>query len=204
MGGVGPRYDSQAGADFIGFVFAPSRRQITREKTQEIIEAVSNDKVQKVGVFVNLPADNVNTLAATCDLDWVQLSGDETWEYCQQIESPLIKAVHVSARWAPDELLAHLGDGQRVLVSRPPIYLLDTQVEHQYGGTGRVFDWGLARQAAAEFPVIIAGGLNAENVVQAIISLRPWGVDVSSGVESKGVKSVAKIKAFIKAVRSMP
>ncbi len=192
----------EAGADLIGVVFAPSVRQVTHEKALEIATAVKKHGLPVVGVFVNMPAATVNTAASFCGLDWVQLSGDETWEYCQQMEKPVIKAVHVSPKWSEDELLAHLKDGQGVLGPRSPIHLLDTFVEHQYGGTGRVFDWEIARKAAAEFPLIIAGGLHPGNVGQVVAKLKPWGVDVSSGVETGGVKDANKIKAFIKAVGS--
>ena len=106
--------------------------------------------------------------------------------------------------WGEVELLAHLEEGQQVLDTRSPVYLLDTFVEHKYGGTGRTFAWETARQAAGKFPLIIAGGLHAGNVGQVVASLKPWGVDVSSGVETGGVKDVEKIKAFIRAVRSTP
>ncbi len=192
----------EAGADLIGVVFAPSPRQVTYEKAQEIVAAVKTHNVPVVGVFVNMPAAMVNDVASSCGLDWVQLSGDETWEYCQQIEKPVIKAIHVSPKWGEAELLAHLEDSQRILGSRSPIYLLDTFVEHQYGGTGQAFAWEIARQAAAQFPFIIAGGLHPGNVGQVVANLRPWGVDVSSGVETNGVKDTHKIKAFVKAVRS--
>jgi phosphoribosylanthranilate isomerase len=192
----------EAGADLIGVVFAPSPRQVTYEKAREIVAAVKKHYFPVVGVFVNMPAAAVNAVASFCGLDWVQLSGDETWEYCQKIEKPMIKAIHISPEWDDEELLAHLEDGERRLGSRPPIYLLDTLVENQYGGTGQVFAWEIARQAAAKYPVVIAGGLHPGNVGQAVASLRPWGVDVSSGVESEGVKDVGKIKAFIQAVRS--
>jgi phosphoribosylanthranilate isomerase len=134
-------------------------------------------------------------------LDWVQLSGDETWEYCQQIEKPVIKAIHVSREWGEGELLACLQGSER-LGSRPPIYLLDTLVKDKYGGTGQAFAWEIARRAVAKYPVIIAGGLHAGNVGAVVASLRPWGVDVSSGVEGGGGKDIDKIKAFIQAVRS--
>jgi len=192
----------EAGADLIGVVLASSPRQVTYEKAREIAAAVKKYDIPAVGVFVNMPATEVNTVASSCELDWVQLSGDETWEYCQEIEKPVIKAIHVSPDWDEEKLLAHLEDGQRVLGSRSLIYLLDTLVENQYGGTGQTFAWEIARQAAVKYPVIIAGGLHPGNIGQVVASLRPWGVDVSSGVESGGVKDVGKIKAFVQAVRS--
>jgi len=190
----------EAGTDLIGVVFAPSPRQVNYEKAREIVAAVKKHYVSVAGVFVNMPAETVNTVAYACELDWVQLSGDESWEYCQEIKKPLIKAVHIPPDWGERELLAHLEDGQQL--DRPPVYLLDTLVENKYGGTGKVFAWEIARGAVAKFPVIIAGGLDPENVGQVIADLRPWGVDVSSGVESEGVKDANKIKAFVQAARS--
>jgi phosphoribosylanthranilate isomerase len=192
----------EAGADLIGVVFASSPRQVTYDKAREIVAAVKKHYFPVVGVFVNMSADTVNTVAYACGLDWVQLSGDETWEYCQEIEKPVIKAIHISPNLSERELLAQMGDGQRALGSRSPIYLLDTLVEQKYGGTGQAFAWEIAKRAVAEYPTIIAGGLHPENVGQVVSNLRPWGVDVSSGVESEGVKDVDKIKAFVKAVRS--
>jgi phosphoribosylanthranilate isomerase len=189
----------EAGADLIGVVFAPSPRQVSYEKAKEIAAAVKK-RVPVVGVFVNMPAETVNSVTADCGLDWVQLSGDESWDYCQKIEKPLIKAVHVSPDLSEGELLAHLEEGKQL--DRPPIYLLDTQVEDKYGGTGKAFAWEIAAGAVAKYPVIIAGGLDPENVGQMVSRLRPWGVDVSSGVESGGVKDITKIKAFVRAVRS--
>ena len=192
----------EAGADLIGVVFAPSPRQVTHEKAKEIAAAVKKHNLPVVGVFVNMPATTVNSVASACGLDWVQLSGDETWEYCQQMEKPVIKVIHVPREWGEEELLVHLEDGERQLGSRPHIYLLDTFVEKKYGGTGQAFAWEIAKGAVVKYPVIIAGGLHPGNVGQVVASLRPWGVDVSSGVESQGVKDVDKIKAFVQAVRS--
>jgi phosphoribosylanthranilate isomerase len=192
----------EAGADLIGVVLARSPRQVTRERAKEIAAAVKKYRVPVVGVFVNMPSAMVNRVAATCGLDWVQLSGNESWEYCQQIEKPLIKTIHISPSLSEGELLAQMEDGERQLDFRPPVYLLDTLVKGKYGGTGQAFAWQIARRAAAKFPVIIAGGLKPENVGRVVARLRPWGVDVSSGVESKGVKDIGKIKAFIQAVRS--
>jgi phosphoribosylanthranilate isomerase len=192
----------EAGADLIGVIFAPSPRQVTREKAREIAAAVKKHNLPAVGVFVNMPAAAVNAAAADCGLDWVQLSGDESWDYCQQIEKPVIKAIHIMPDWNEEELLAHLEEGKQVLGDHTPIYLLDTFVEQKYGGTGKVFAWEIARRAAARYPVIIAGGLRPENVGEVVSGLRPWGVDVSSGVESRGIKDVAKIKAFVQAARA--
>lgn len=192
----------EAGADLIGVVLASSPRQVTYEKAREIVAAVKKHYFPVVGVFVNMPAAAVNVVAAFCGLDWIQLSGDESWEYCQQIEKPVIKAVHIMPDWDEEKLLAHLEEGQKKLGDRSPVYLLDTFVEDKYGGTGKVFAWKIARRAVAEYPAIIAGGLQPENVAEVVSSLKPWGVDISSGVESHGVKDVAKIKAFVQAVRS--
>jgi phosphoribosylanthranilate isomerase len=191
----------EARADLIGVVFAPSPRQVTPDKAREIVTAVKK-RLPIAGVFVNMPLATVNSLASSCGLDWVQLSGDESWEYCQEIEKPVIKAIHISDEWDEERLLAHLEDGQRQLGSKSLIYLLDTLVENKYGGTGKVFAWGIAKKAVAKYPVIIAGGLHIGNVRRLVADLRPWGVDVSSGVESGGVKDIEKIKAFVRAVRS--
>jgi len=193
---------AEAGADFIGLVFAPSRRQVTPVQAEKIAAAVkkSDNSTEVVGVFVNMPAPEVNKIADSCHLDWVQLSGDESWEYCREITKPLIKTIRVSRRQSPQEICAALATGANVL-SQKHIYLLDSQVKGKYGGTGTTFDWSLARQAAEQFPVIIAGGLTPENVGQAIKMAAPWGVDVSSGVEVGGVKHAARIRALIEAVR---
>ena len=190
-----------AGADLIGVVFAPSPRQVRLNQAKEIAAAARKCALPVVGVFVNTPAEEVNRTAAECGLDWVQLSGDEDWEYCRKVAKPLIKAVHIPPEWGEAGLLAHLEEGRRQL-GNPPLYLLDTRVEDKYGGTGRSFAWEIARRAAAEYPLIIAGGLDPENVGRVAAELKPWGVDVSSGVESGGVKDIEKIRAFIRAARS--
>jgi len=192
----------EAGADFIGFVFAPTRRQVSPAKAREIVDTVKKNSsaIKTVGVFVDAPASGVNRLADFCGLDWIQLSGNESWEYCRQIARPIIKAIRISQQLR-EEINAELTVGLKTLSPQRFITLLDSQVEGKYGGTGITFNWRLAQQAAKEFPVIIAGGLNPENVAQAIEIATPWGVDVSSGVETDGTKDIAKIKAFIEAVR---
>jgi phosphoribosylanthranilate isomerase len=193
----------EAGADFIGLVFAPSKRQVTPTQACEIVSAVkkSSDAIKAVGVFVNAPASQVNEIADFCALDCVQLSGDESWEYCREIVDPVIKAIRIGQQ-SPEELCAELSAGGKLLSSQRFITLLDSQVEGEYGGTGESFNWNLAQHVAKRFPVIIAGGLDPKNVARLIETVRPWGVDVSSGVESNGLKDASKIRAFVKAVRS--
>jgi len=192
----------EAGADFVGLVFAPSKRQVTPTKACEIASAVkkSSDATKVVGVFVNAPASQVNEIADFCALDCVQLSGDESWEYCREVVEPFIKAIRIGEQ-SPAELYAELFAGGQLLPQQRFIALLDSQVEGKYGGTGESFNWNLAQQVAKRFPVIIAGGLDPKNVARLIETVRPWGVDVSSGVETGGVKDIAKIRMFIKEVR---
>ena len=194
---------SSAGADFIGLVLAPSPRQVTVAQAQEIVSAIKerSKATETVGVFVNMPTPAVNRIARTCNLDWVQLSGDESWAYCQQITLPLIKAVRIKEGESTEEINNYLANGTEILSGQKYLYLLDSQVKGSYGGTGITLDWDLARKLARQFPVILAGGLTSENVAQAIKTVAPWGVDVSSGVELGGVKSIAKIRAFTSAVR---
>ena len=198
---------SQSGADFLGLVFAPSRRQISPEKALALIEAVHSINVEKrllaVGVFVNARAQEVNRIADCCRLDRVQLSGEESWDYCQKINRPVIKVIHVSAEAEADEVLADIEQGYRLFEEKELICLLDTRVGNAYGGTGQLFSWQVAEEVAARFPVIIAGGLTPDNVGQLVRQVHPWGVDVSTGVESKGKKDISKIKEFIDKVKEV-
>jgi phosphoribosylanthranilate isomerase len=192
-----------AGADFIGMVFADSPRQVTPAEAEKIVTALKKSwaTVKTVGVFVNMPAPTVRKIAEVCRLDWVQMSGDESWEYCRELSLPVIKAIRVSRNYRPEPVAKHLACGAEILAQQKHMFLLDTRDWGKYGGTGLTFDWNLARPIAEKFPVLIAGGLNAENVGQAIKLIKPWGVDVSSGVETKGNKDTKKIVNFIKAVR---
>ncbi len=194
---------ARAGADFIGLVFAPSPRQVTTRQALQLIEAVCYMKTRPavVGVFVNSSVEEVNRIADYCQLDRIQLSGDETWAYCHEIKRPIIKVLHITETSTADKIISEITKGYRVLPQHNLICLLDSKKENIYGGTGRAFDWKLAKKVSARFPVIIAGGLTTKNVGELVGKTQPWGVDVSSGVETAGHKDTAKIKAFIKAVR---
>ncbi len=196
---------ARAGADFIGLVFAPSRRQVPVEKASQLAEAARGVRpsLSVVGVFVNSTADEVNRIADHCRLDWVQLSGDETWQYCKQIERPIIKAIHVSTTGATSDITTEISMGYQLLLYQKLVCLLDSKRGDTYGGTGQTFDWTLAREVVAKFPVIIAGGLNPANVMRLVSKVHPWGVDVSSGVETKGKKDAAKITSFIETVKKV-
>jgi len=195
---------AEAGANFVGMVFAPSSRQVTPEKAAEMVEAVRKleNPPPVVGVFVNTPADEVNRIAAECDLDLVQLSGDEDWQYCMEIEKPMIKVIHVSEEDSVEGVTAKIIEGYETTQGKDVTYLLDTRAGDAYGGTGQSFSRHIAAGVAQDMPVIIAGGLDPENVAAMVGEVHPWGVDVSSGVETDGVKDITKIREFINEVKA--
>jgi phosphoribosylanthranilate isomerase len=194
---------ARVGTDFIGVVLAPSQRQVTPDIAVKIKAALKKRKatVEVVGVFVNVHAGTVNRIAEMCGLDRIQLSGDEPWEYCRDIDQPMIKAVRINQNNPAGQVIKDIEYGMKILSGHKINILLDTSVPERYGGTGLTFDWKLAVPIAREFPVIIAGGLTPENVSRVIKEISPWGVDVSTGVETRGIKDLRKIKKFIEAVR---
>lgn len=180
-------FAARAGADALGFVFAPGRRQVTPAQAKEIIRALPPG-VEKIGVFVDAPLRELQETARFCRLDTVQLHGAESPEYCRLAGLPVIKAFRVGeGDWA--------GTVGRYAVKA---VLLDTCEPGRAGGTGQTFDWLLAGKLAYAGGIILAGGLNAQNVQEAIRIAQPDGVDVSSGVETDGRKDRAKIEEFIK------
>jgi phosphoribosylanthranilate isomerase len=182
----------ECGADAIGFIFYKKSPRCVTAKTAKEICSKLPPFVQRVGVFVNETAEKINRIADRCGLDAVQLHGDESPAFCKKIRHRVIKAVRVKDPGSLKDLSRYPVDG----------FLLDTYKEDQWGGTGKVFDWELAARAKKYGPVIIAGGLNPRNVKVAIQKVKPYGVDVSSGVEqSPGKKDPKKVKAFLKAVR---
>ncbi len=194
---------AEAGTDFVGFVFAESRRRVTAEQAVELVKAIGrlHQRPETVGVFADAKADEVNEIAERCHLDRVQLSGDETWQYCAHISRPVIKVLHVSQATTADQVLASIEEGRSILRGREFTCLLDSKIGKTHGGTGQTFDWKVAKRVASEFPIIVAGGLGPLNVAELVREAHPWGVDVSSGVETAGRKDPAKIRDFIEAVR---
>jgi phosphoribosylanthranilate isomerase len=195
----------QAGADFLGLMFAPSRRQITLEQARVIVEAARAAAVERhasvgiVGVFVNEQAQVINAVVDTLALDWVQLSGHEPIAVADEIRVPVVKAVRfdqhaTEAGW--------LGQLEAEVTERYPL-LVDAHVAGSFGGAGVTADWTAAAQIAQHWPIWLAGGLTPENVATAILTVRPSVVDVSSGVETDGIKNVAKINAFIAAAKQL-
>ncbi len=195
---------ASAGADYLGIIFAKSRRRVSLEQALLIVESVHRleHPPKVVGVFANSPASEVNRIAHSCRLDRVQFSGDETYEYCLEIAYPLIKVIHIPAASTSEEILSKIAEGYRIMAGKEIMFLLDSLGRNAYGGTGESFDWQLAKKVSAHFPVIIAGGLTPLNVGELIREVHPLGVDVSSGVESNYQKDSAKILAFIKAVNA--
>ena len=182
----------ECGADAIGFIFyKKSPRCVTERVAKEICSKLP-PFVHRVGVFVNEAAEKINRIADRCGLDVVQLHGDESPAFCKKIKRRVIKAVRVKDASSLKEMSRYAVDA----------FLLDTYKDNQWGGTGEVFDWKLVARAKKFGPVILAGGLNPRNVKGAVNKVKPYGVDVSSGVElSPGKKDAKKVKAFLKAAR---
>ena len=182
-----------AGADAVGLVFyGRSPRAVTIAQAQAIL-AVLPPFVTTVGLFVDMPQAELEQVLEAVELDLLQFHGDECAADCERYGRPYIKALRVRA-----------GEDVAALIDAYPGargVLLDTFVEGVPGGTGQAFDWSLVPQDARK-PVILAGGLTAENVAQAIAQVRPYAVDVSGGVEAgKGIKDGAKVRDFLAAVR---
>lgn len=179
------RFVERSGADFIGFVFAKSKRQITPEKAKEIIEALETN-IKTVGVFVDQERTDVEALVADIGLDFVQLHGSESKEEVAKYRVPCIKALTLTSKEDVDKLKAYAPYCQ---------YLL---VDGAIPGTGEVFDWSWLEAVDVKIPLLLAGGLNTQNITLARQLKGIDGFDVSSGVETDGKKDETKISSFIK------
>ena len=185
---------AKAGADAIGLVFyAKSPRAVDVRQAREIVAALP-PFVTTVGLFVNASRCEINEILDAVPLDMLQFHGDETPAQCEGFHRPWFKALRVGNGEDIEAQVARYANASGIL--------LDTFVAGVPGGTGERFDWSLVPAALAK-PLILAGGLTAENVQQAIAQVRPYAVDVSGGVEaSKGVKDASKVMAFVGRVRS--
>ena len=179
----------EGGADAVGFIFyKKSPRSVTMKTVREIVLELP-PFVDTVGVFVDETAEQINKIADYCNLDIIQLHGDESPTYCKKIRRKVIKAFRIKDMQSVKKISNFQVSG----------FLLDTFSEKLHGGTGKVFDWNLALPAKKFGPVIMAGGLTPNNVQQAVRQIRPYGVDVCSGVESEpGIKDHKKVRAFLK------
>jgi len=183
-----------SGADALGFIFAPSPRRVTPEQATDIVAALPVF-VNKVGVFLDHPLNEVLSIMKMCGLDTAQLHGTESADYCRALFPGVIKSFRVK----DGSVLAHLPQ------YRAGAYLLDGYDPVLPGGTGQGFDWDIARRAAQHGPIILSGGLNPDNVNRAIAQASPYAVDVCSGVESApGRKDHGKLRAFVEAARIGP
>jgi phosphoribosylanthranilate isomerase len=198
--------DAQAavdlGADMLGFNFyRPSPRYLAPAECARILGSLRNRGAQAetVGVFVNAPLSEIRAILDDCGLDLAQLHGDEPVELLIGLGERAFKAIRPQSLQAARESLAHYGCDRR---QRAPALLLDAARPGRYGGTGQAADWDLAASLAKDYPILLAGGLQAQNAGAAVAQVRPWGVDVASGVESQpGRKDHAKMAEFVAAVR---
>ncbi|MEI7816182.1 MAG: phosphoribosylanthranilate isomerase [Desulfuromonadales bacterium] len=184
----------EAGADALGFVFfAGSPRYISPEQAAAIIQSLP-PFVQTVGLFVNEELSTVNAVADQCGLDIVQLHGEESPDYCTAVKRRIIKAFRVKDASSLNAMANY----------RVAAFLLDAWSPSAHGGTGKTFNWEIAARAVGVQHIILAGGLTPENVAEAIVAVKPYAVDVSSGVESgPRQKDAGLVNRFIRATRSM-
>ena len=177
--------------DYIGFVFAKSRRQVSAEQAKELKKRLKPE-IKAVGVFVNEKPENIAKIANQGIIDLIQIHGDEDAAYCAQLrkltQAPIIKVVRVER----EDDLAGIEEFDC------DYYLFDTLSSKDYGGTGKAFDHSLLYNKEIKKPFFVAGGLNQDNVAAVIEVIKPFGVDTSGGVETDGIKDANKIKEFIK------
>lgn len=177
--------------DYIGFVFAKSRRQVSAEQAKELKNKL-RPAIKAVGVFVNEKPENIAEIANQGIIDLIQIHGDEDAAYCAQLrkltQAPIIKVVRVERE----------DDFAGIEEFDCDYYLFDTLSSKEYGGTGKAFDHSLLHNKEIKKPFFVAGGLNQDNVAAVIEVIKPFGVDTSGGVETDGIKDVNKIKEFTK------
>ena len=202
---------AEAGADMLGLNFLPRvRRYIEPDAAKELATSFREEAhaLPIVGLFADQPVEEVNEVAARVGLDMVQLCGDEPMGYWSKVTVPILKVVHVLSvpkerSTARNTVVKDVHFRLQEIDNSGHIAVLDRQSDVQPGGLGEPFDWSIAREMADRgHRFLLAGGLTPENVGEAIDSTQPYGVDVSSGVETDGTKNIAKIQAFIATARA--
>ena len=203
---------AESGADLLGFVFVEGvRRQLQPEQAARIIaefrlsvrpELVEGHPPGIVGLFANQSPCFINEVTKLCGLDYLQLCGDEPPEMWDLLDARVIRQVKVREDLPREQSLDMARRKVEEALDAGQFVLLDKHEAGQLGGTGIVFDWSLARHIAKDYRVTLAGGLTPDNVAEAIRTVHPWAVDVSSGVETDGWKDPDKIRAFAASVRA--
>jgi phosphoribosylanthranilate isomerase len=193
------RFASGALVDYLGFIFYPdSPRYVEPAKAGAIINWLEGPMT--VGVFVNQPLDDVNSIARQTGIDLVQLHGNESPEYCELVEKPVIKVFHISENKTADELKAEIERYSGVA----DYFLFDTKTDGLWGGTGKTFDWNILNDITGDKPFFLSGGLNPDNIRQAIETVKPAAVDLSSGLEeAPGLKDFDKVERFFDIMRDL-
>ncbi len=186
------RYASGAMADFLGYIFyEKSPRYIDPAAAAAIITWVEGP--ENVGVFVNQSIDDVNDIARLTGIDYIQLHGDESPEYCQLMEKPIIKAFRINENDTAGTLLERIGPYRNTV----DYFLFDAYTPELYGGSGKSFNWDILAGFDSPKPYLLAGGLSEFNIREAVEEVRPFGLDISSGLEEEpGIKSFEKMETF--------
>jgi phosphoribosylanthranilate isomerase len=184
------------GVDALGFIFAPSPRQVSPENAQRIIDSLP-PFVQKVGVFVDGDLRSIQDIKDFCGLDVIQLHGDESPDFCQEFMPETIKAFRLKNDSSLQPIRRYQG--------KVSALLLDTYQEGLKGGTGKPFEWGLAVKARGfGIPVILSGGLGPSNIARAVLTVRPYAIDVNSSIERRpGIKDPVLMKQLMEKVKNM-
>lgn len=201
---------ADAGADYVGIVFVPGRRRRVEPEAARVItdslRELGPDAPRSVGLFGDQPMDEVLDTIAVAGLDLVQLCGDEPVDYCRRVQehAGVIKVLHVPND-ADADAIVNFSRRMEAYASAGCIVTLDSQVAGLHGGTGQSFDWRVAADlGAGGRQFLLAGGLTPDNVGQAVAVAHPWGVDVSSGVETDGQQDPDKIRQFVANARRVP
>jgi phosphoribosylanthranilate isomerase len=193
------RFVAGEGADYLGFIFyEESDRYIKPAEAGAIINWVEGP--QCVGVFVNHPLDEVNRIAKQTGINFIQLHGNESPEYCDLIDKPVIKAFHIDQDTDPEQLQRRVESYHDSI----DYVLFDTKLPGSWGGTGKTFDWKVVQEITEEWSCFLSGGIHRENIEEACNVVSPFAVDLASGVEMEpGVKDYEEVELFFERVRAL-